>query len=138
MADNKNNDEPTKLSVARYIETLTARPSPPTRKALVRLMRAASGEKPTMWEHPSSASAIATTSTKAVERAICRSSLFHRARPLRSLPFGVEQPETLLAKLGKHSTGKGCLYIKKVADVNPTYCNPDRAIRVQRTSQFSG
>jgi hypothetical protein len=24
----------------------------------------------------------------------------------------------LLAKLGKHSTGKGCLYIKKLADVD--------------------
>jgi hypothetical protein len=26
--------------------------------------------------------------------------------------------ESLLAKLGKHSTGKGCLYIKKLADVD--------------------
>jgi len=25
----------------------------------------------------------------------------------------------LLAKLGKHTTGKGCLYIKKLADVDP-------------------
>lgn len=27
--------------------------------------------------------------------------------------------QTLLGKLGKHSTGKGCLYINKMADVNP-------------------
>jgi hypothetical protein len=26
--------------------------------------------------------------------------------------------EALLAKLGKHSRGKGCLYIKKIADVD--------------------
>jgi hypothetical protein len=26
--------------------------------------------------------------------------------------------EELLAKLGKHTTGKGCLYIKKLADVD--------------------
>jgi hypothetical protein len=26
--------------------------------------------------------------------------------------------EALLAKLGKHTTGKGCLYIKKLADVD--------------------
>jgi hypothetical protein len=26
--------------------------------------------------------------------------------------------EKLLAKLGKHTTGKGCLYIKKLADVD--------------------
>jgi hypothetical protein len=26
--------------------------------------------------------------------------------------------QSLLAKLGKHTTGKGCLYIKKLADVD--------------------
>jgi Domain of unknown function (DU1801) len=26
--------------------------------------------------------------------------------------------DTLLARLGKHSTGKGCLYVKKLADVD--------------------
>jgi hypothetical protein len=31
---------------------------------------------------------------------------------------GFRDSETLLAKLGKHSTGKSCLYIKKLADVD--------------------
>ncbi|NMP17939.1 DUF1801 domain-containing protein [Thalassotalea sp. Y01] len=31
---------------------------------------------------------------------------------------GFSQLETLLAKLGKHKTGKSCLYINKLADVN--------------------
>ena len=31
---------------------------------------------------------------------------------------GWEQHVELLAKLGKHSLGKGCLYIKRLADVN--------------------
>lgn len=31
---------------------------------------------------------------------------------------GFSGAEALLAKLGKHTTGKGCLYIKKLADVN--------------------
>ena len=30
---------------------------------------------------------------------------------------GFDEAKVLLAKLGKHSTGKGCLYIKKLADV---------------------
>ena len=30
----------------------------------------------------------------------------------------IESRKELLAKLGKHSTGKGCLYIKKLADVD--------------------
>ena len=32
--------------------------------------------------------------------------------------IGFSGAEALLAKLGKHSTGKGCLYIKKLADVD--------------------
>jgi len=31
---------------------------------------------------------------------------------------GFGESTALLAKLGKHSTGKGCLYIKKLADVD--------------------
>jgi hypothetical protein len=32
--------------------------------------------------------------------------------------FGSPKQEELLAKLGKHKTGVGCLYINKLADVN--------------------
>ena len=31
---------------------------------------------------------------------------------------GFSHSEALLAKLGKHTTGKGCLYIRKLADVD--------------------
>jgi hypothetical protein len=31
---------------------------------------------------------------------------------------GIDRYEELLAKLGKHSTGKSCLYIKRLADVD--------------------
>jgi hypothetical protein len=34
--------------------------------------------------------------------------------------IGFEGAETLLAKLGRHTTGKGCLYIRKLADVDMT------------------
>ena len=32
---------------------------------------------------------------------------------------GFEQYDTLLARLGKHKTGKSCLYLKRLADVDP-------------------
>lgn len=32
--------------------------------------------------------------------------------------MGFSESEALLAKLGKHTTGGGCLYIKKLADVD--------------------
>jgi hypothetical protein len=31
---------------------------------------------------------------------------------------GSGDSETLLAKLGRHTTGKSCLYIKKLADID--------------------
>ena len=31
---------------------------------------------------------------------------------------GFQQSEELMAKLGKYSTGKGCLYIKKLEDID--------------------
>jgi len=34
------------------------------------------------------------------------------------LTGGLDQHKALLKKLGKHTTGKGCLYIKKLDDVN--------------------
>ena len=34
------------------------------------------------------------------------------------IPGGVEKQTALLKKLGKHSTGKGCLYIKKLNDID--------------------
>ena len=36
------------------------------------------------------------------------------------LPGTVSDQQELLARLGKHKTGKGCLYIKKLADVDQT------------------
>jgi Domain of unknown function (DU1801) len=35
------------------------------------------------------------------------------------LSSGLEQHAALLAQLGKHSVGKGCLYIKRLSDVDP-------------------
>jgi hypothetical protein len=35
------------------------------------------------------------------------------------LPAGFSGREELLSKLGKHMLGKGCLYIRKLSDVDP-------------------
>ena len=34
------------------------------------------------------------------------------------LMYGLDQYEALLSRLGKHKTGKGCLYVKRLADVD--------------------
>ena len=47
MAENKT--QPTKVSVAKFIETITDETRRADAKALVKMMQSASGEKPTMW-----------------------------------------------------------------------------------------
>jgi hypothetical protein len=119
MADNKT--KPTQLSVTAYIDAL---PDPAARadaKALVKLMRSATGEKPKMW----GGSIIGFGSYHYVydsgregDMPVVGFSPRKAATVLYGLR-GAEEVEELLAKLGKHTTGKGCLYIKKLADVDP-------------------
>lgn len=54
---------------------------------------------------------------------------------------GFEGHEKLLEKLGKHSLGKGCLYIKRLSDVDQTVLREliERTIqRLKKSKQFTG
>lgn len=48
----------------------------------------------------------------------CRIGFSPRAKELVLYGLGVARQPELLDKLGKHTTGKGCLYIKRLADVD--------------------
>ena len=48
----------------------------------------------------------------------CRIGFSPRKAELVLYGMGVRREAALMATLGKHSTGKGCLYIKKLADVD--------------------
>jgi hypothetical protein len=118
MAESKI--KPTKESVAAFIDRLTDPARRADAKALVKLMRKASGEKPTMrgasiigfgnyhYRYDSGREGdmpiIAFAPRKAATVLYCLS--------------GSSGSEALLAKLGKHSRGKGCLYIRKLADID--------------------
>lgn len=118
MADNKT--VPTKLSVAAFIEALTD----PTRRAdaktLVKLMQSAAGEKPKMWG-PSivgfGSYHYRYDSGREGDMPLIGFSPRKAANVLYGLS-GSGDSKALLAKLGKHTTGKGCVYIKKLADVD--------------------
>ena len=54
---------------------------------------------------------------------------------------GFQGYEKLLEKLGKHSLGKGCLYIKRLSDVDQTVLREliERTIqRLKKSKQFTG
>jgi hypothetical protein len=118
MAENKTRS--TEVSVAAYIDAIPDETRRADAKALVKLMQKASGEKPKMWGpsiigfgsyhykydsgREGDAPVIAFSPRKAA-------SVLYGA-------IGFDDAEKLLANLGKHTTGKGCLYLKKLSDVD--------------------
>ena len=118
MADNKT--KPTNLSVAVFIDALTDRARCVDAKALVKLMQSAVGEKPKMWG-PSiigfGSYHYRYDSGREGDMPLIGFSPRKAATVLYNMT-GFSGSESLLAKLGKYTTGKGCLYIKKLADVD--------------------
>jgi Domain of unknown function (DU1801) len=118
MADNKT--KPTRLSVAAFIDALTDETRRADAKALVKLMQSATGEKPKMWG-PSIIGFgnyhYKYESGREGDMPVAGFSPRKAATVLYGM-IGFTGAEEILAKLGKHTTGKGCLYIKKLADVD--------------------
>jgi hypothetical protein len=118
MAENKT--KPTELSVTEFIDALTDQTRRADAKVLIKLMQSASGEKPRMWG-PSivgfGSRHYKYDSGREGDMPLISFSPRKAATVLYSM-MGFSGAEALLAKLGKHTTGKGCLYIKKLADVD--------------------
>jgi hypothetical protein len=118
MAANKT--KPTEVSVAAFLQALTEPAKQSDAKALMGLMARATGEEPKLWG--TSIIGFGTHHYKYASGREGDTALvgFSPRKPATVL-YGVtasKDAETLLAKLGKHSTGKGCLYIKKLSDVD--------------------
>ena len=118
MAENKT--KPTTSSVTAFIDGVTD----PTRRAdakvLVRLMQSEAGEKPKMWG-PSIIGFGSAHYRYDSGREGDMPLIGFSPRKTANVLYGViafSDSQALLAKLGKHTTGKGCLYIKKLADVD--------------------
>jgi hypothetical protein len=119
MADNKT--KPTEVSVMAYIDGLTDETRRADAQALVQLMQRATSEKPKMWG-PSIIGFGSYHYTYESGRDGDAPLAGFFPRKAATVLYGVtgsSDAGALLAKLGKHTTGKGCLYIKKLADVDP-------------------
>jgi hypothetical protein len=109
----------TKVSPASFINAL---PNPQRRKdakALVAIMRKATGAPPKMWGP--SIIGFGTRSYPLAggrEGTMCLTG-FSPRKPSLVLYIGAALDDApLMAKLGAHTRGKGCLYIKKLDDVD--------------------
>src|SRR5207253_1072874 len=113
MAENKI--KPTKLSVAAFIDAITDPSRRSDAKVLVKLMQNAAGEKPKMWG-PSIIGFGSHHYTYDSGREGDMPVVAFSPRKAATVLYGLSSSEALMARLGKHTRGKGCLYIKKLAD----------------------
>jgi hypothetical protein len=132
MADNKT--KPTKLSASAFIDALTDPIRRADAKALIKLMQKASGEKPTMWG-PSIIGFGSHHYMYDSGREGDMPLIALSPRKAATVLYGLSGSKALLAKLGKHTTGKGCVYIKKLADVNQKVLETMAASRCGRRAK---
>lgn len=118
MAENKT--KPTDGNVAAFVDAIADPVKRADAQALVTLMQRATGRKPQLWG-PSivgfGSYHYVYESGREGDMPIIGFSPRKAALVLYGL-VGTGGNESLLARLGKHETGKGCLYIKRLADVD--------------------
>ncbi|HUB52704.1 MAG TPA: DUF1801 domain-containing protein [Terracidiphilus sp.] len=118
MAENKT--KPTAISVSAFLDACTDESRRADLKALARLMQKATGSKPRMWG-PSIVGFGSYHYVYESGREGDNLIVGFSPRKAATVLYGTlcsGETEALLSKLGKHSTGKGCLYIKKLEDVD--------------------
>ncbi len=118
MAENKT--KPTEASVAAYLDAIDDEVRRKDCTALAKLMAKATKVKPKMWG--SSIVGFGTHKYKyesGREGETCLIGFSSRKGDISIYGTGsAPLRERLLSKLGKHKTGKGCLYIGKLQDID--------------------
>jgi hypothetical protein len=116
----ENKTQATKASVAAFIDAVVDPEQKKDAKTIAALMQKHTGEKPAMW----GPSIIGFGSYRykydsGREGEMCRIGFSPRkGQTVLYMINGYEHEPELMAKLGKFKTGKSCLYVKKLADVN--------------------
>jgi Domain of unknown function (DU1801) len=118
MAENKT--KPTNISVSAFIDSCADETRRKDAKALAKLMQKLTGNEPAMW----GSSIVGFDSYHYIYESGREGDMLlvgfspRKAANVLYGAIGFDGAEALLAKLGEHTTGKGCLYIKKLADVD--------------------
>ena len=118
MAANKT--KATTISVPLFLDACADEERRADAKALAKLMQKVTGDEPTMWG-PSIVGFGSYHYTYESGREGDMPIVAFSPRKAANVLYGAigfGGAEALLARLGKHTTGKACLYIKKLADVD--------------------
>ena len=112
--------KPTSQKVADFIKSVSDAQTRADCAAIAKLMEEATKTKGVMW-----GSSIAGFGTKKIKYAGGKESDWplmgfspRKQNLTLYLGLGDGGESALLSKLGKHSTGKGCLYIKRLSDID--------------------
>lgn len=112
--------KPTRASVRAFLDGIADPDRRRDAKAVARIMKRVTGEPPRMW-----GSAIVGYGTYDYRYESGRSGTWMRTgfSPRKQaltvyVMGGFRTHASLLKRLGKHSTGKSCLYIKRLEDVD--------------------
>lgn len=115
MAEPKT--KPTKASVAAFLSAVEHDGRRKDAKAVDKIMREITGEKPVMWG--TSIVGYGTYESRSGDWPIVGFAPRKSALVLY-LMGAFKGRDALMKKLGKHKAGKGCLYITNLADVDQT------------------
>ena len=110
----------TKINKASVADYLSAIPDVQVRedcRTITTMMQAATKAKPKMWG-PSIVGFGEHRVVYAGGREADWMMMGFSPRKQNIVLYGVHHDDELLAKLGKHSCGKGCLYINRLSDVH--------------------
>ena len=115
----KPKTQKTKASVAQFLAAVEDETRRKDARAVAKIMREVSGEKPAMW----GATIVGYgqwVNTNTLGSAPWPKIGFspRKANLVLYVLSDSKQCTALLKKLGKHKTGKSCLYINKLADVD--------------------
>jgi hypothetical protein len=116
-----NQTAPTGDDVGAFVESIADETRRGEARVLIEMMREVTGQQPAMWG-PS----IVGFGSQHLKYASGRELDYFRigfaprkAQSVLYLGGGVDQYQDILPRLGRYSSGKGCLYLKKVADADP-------------------
>ncbi|MBB5519605.1 DUF1801 domain-containing protein [Amphiplicatus metriothermophilus] len=120
VSKNENKTQPTAASVEAFIDGVENETRRRDSRTLLTLMKKITGEPPKMW----GASMIGFGKYRYKYESGREGEFFLTGFSPRAASLsvyilpGYEDNSDLLAKLGKHKTGKSCLYINKLEDVD--------------------
>ncbi len=116
----ENITKPTKVSVSTFLKSVENDTRREDARVLLKLMEKLTGEKAKMWG-PSiiGFGSYHYTYDSGREGDMCMTGFSPRKASLSIYVMGdFKDKAPLLARLGKHKTGKSCLYVNKLADVD--------------------